>query len=170
MCDAHRSGEGGILMTESVDIVAHLDAGRRVVLVSGRKDWGRPAWLIQTMVGGAWHDGGVTRSSDMLRWLAGPVDADAAAILAALPARVDLRVRGSSMIKRAPGKRARAAELRAAVAVRAAEKRVRIAAPGAGTNRAAAAAAAFLTWRAGQKENASEVRRAIVQQKLATQW
>jgi hypothetical protein len=145
--------DGGAKM-ENGDLIAQLNASWRVVLVD-RKTL-RRAWLLQHMVDGAWCDKAVVRSSEMLRWLvqahAGPVDADAAAILTELPARVDLRVRGSSTIKRAPGKRARAAEMRAAVAARAAEKRVRIAA-GAGTRRAAAAAAAFLTWRA---ENATK--------------
>jgi hypothetical protein len=83
-----------------------INAQWQVVTVEGAQ-WGRGrAWLLQRrMVDGAWHDVGATRSREMLIWLIGPVDDDAAAILGELPLRSDL---GRSPPK-PPGKRARAA-------------------------------------------------------------
>jgi hypothetical protein len=141
-------------MSESVDTAIRINASWRVGVVCGGR-WGKTrAWLIQRMVDGVWHDEACTRSADIVRGVvlgrAGAVDADAAAMLADLPARSDHR--GSSTIA-VRGKKEQAAETRAAAA--AALKRVRTAAPVAGTNRAAAAAA-FLHWRAQQKENAAK--------------
>jgi hypothetical protein len=74
-------------MTSSSNLVAQLNQRWRVVIVSDD----------------AWHDRAAIRTSETLRALvqaqAGRVDADAAAILAALPERVDLRVRGSTALK-----------------------------------------------------------------------
>jgi hypothetical protein len=130
-------------MSEAVDTAIEINATLRVVVVCGGK-WGKTrGWLLQRMVDGAWCDDAIIRSAEMLRWLVQGVDADAAAILTALPARCDFRTAAERVQKRK-----RPATKRAAVA--------RPARPaGAGTNRAAAAAA-FLTWRAEQKENAAK--------------
>jgi hypothetical protein len=77
-----------------IDIVVQVSARWRVVVVSDRDAWRRPAWMLQHMVDDVWHDKAAVRTSEMLRDLvqahAGHVGA-AEAILAALPARVDHR-------------------------------------------------------------------------------
>lgn len=75
------------------DLIA-LNASWRVVLMpaQGRKT---RAWLLQRLAGDAWQGQGPIRSAEMLRWLAagcGPIDEAAAAILAALPDRVDVQI------------------------------------------------------------------------------
>ena len=90
-------------MTSSSNLVAQLNQRWRVVIVSDRVAWRRRAWLLQQLVDDAWHDRAAIRTSETLRALvqaqAGRVDADADAILAALPERVDLRVRRSTALK-----------------------------------------------------------------------
>lgn len=151
-------------MSEAVELIAQINASWRVVVVCGGK-WGPRAWLVEHLIDGAWRGHiAATRSPAMLREMvqawAGHIEADAAAILAALPARAHTRY-GASVVK---GKRAQAAETRAAAA--AALKRVRVEAPAAAETPAAEArpvpaspattrkrsaagttAAAFLRWR-----------------------
>jgi hypothetical protein len=89
-----------------VHLVAQLNDAWRVVIVSDRNAWRRPAWMLQLLVDGAWHDQAAVRASGMLRDIVrarvGRIDASAAKILDALPERVDLRVREST-IAAAPG-------------------------------------------------------------------
>jgi hypothetical protein len=90
----------------SGDLVAQLNANWRVVIVSDRNAWLRPAWMIQHRLDDAWRDQAAVRASGMLRGLvkayAGPVDAAAAKILDALQDRVDLRVPTQKPRRREP--------------------------------------------------------------------
>jgi hypothetical protein len=83
--------------SEAFALVAQINASWRVVRLHDDVDWKRPTWLIQQFVDGAWHWRGAYRSAETLRWMlghhVGPIAPDAAAILAALPARVDLPAR-----------------------------------------------------------------------------
>jgi hypothetical protein len=85
----------------SSNLVAQLNGNWRVVIVSDKNAWRRPAWMLQRLVDDTWRDHAAVRASGMLRDLVkahvGRVDADAAKILAALPERVDLRVRESAI-------------------------------------------------------------------------
>jgi hypothetical protein len=79
----------------SSNLVAQLNERWRIVIVSDRAAWRRPAWMLQQLIDDAWQDHTAVRASGMLRDLvrayAGRVDASAAEILDALPKRVDLR-------------------------------------------------------------------------------
>lgn len=79
------------------DPVAQINADWRVVVVSDRNAWKRPAWMIEHLVDGVWHGRAAVRAAGMLRDMvqayAGRVDAGAAEILAALPERVDQKPR-----------------------------------------------------------------------------
>jgi hypothetical protein len=79
-------------MSEAVELVAQINTEWRVVLIPAQ---GRttPAWSLERLAGDAWQGQGFIRSARMLRWLAagcGPIDEAAAAILEALPPRVDI--------------------------------------------------------------------------------
>lgn len=88
------------------ELVSQLNASWRVVVLSDRDTWRRRAWSLEELVDGVWTCRAAMRTSEGLRALvkryAGHVDGDAAVILAALPERVDLRVREST-IAAAPG-------------------------------------------------------------------
>jgi len=84
-------------MTSSESLAVQVNARWRVVVVSDRVAWRRRAWLLQHMVDDAWRDRAAIRTAEALRALvkahAGRVNAGVPAILAALPARVDIRER-----------------------------------------------------------------------------
>lgn len=85
-------------------LVSQLNSSWRVVVLSDRDTWRRRAWSLEELVENVWTGRAAMRTSEGLRALvkryAGHVDADA--ILAALPARVDLRMRECT-IAAAPG-------------------------------------------------------------------
>jgi hypothetical protein len=141
-------------MSETVTLVAQLSAGWRVLLVANRPGWGRPTWLLQNMVDGAWCDVALTRASGMLREIvlakAGTVDAETAAILRDLPTRCDIREPGSPP---KPKRKKRAAEAKAPVNPPTPEPAVRRMKRDAGGAKRAAVVAAFMQWRS-QKEEA----------------
>lgn len=78
------------------NVIAQLSADWRIVIISGNT-WRRPTWMIQERLDDAWRDKAAIRTREGLRALVqsyvGPVGADAADILAALPERVDLHPR-----------------------------------------------------------------------------
>jgi hypothetical protein len=81
-------------------IVVQLNAHWRVVLLSTNAVWTQKrAWSLQELVNGEWQGRAIIRAAGMLRSLVtawcGDVDGPAAAILAALPARVDLHAEDS---------------------------------------------------------------------------
>ena len=83
-------------MSEAVTIVVQINARWRVIELSDCAAWRRKAWMVQDLADdGAWHNKSAVRSAEMLREMvkawAGPIDADAVAVLAALPARIDHR-------------------------------------------------------------------------------
>jgi hypothetical protein len=79
------------------NLVVQINASLRVVVVSDRNAWKRPAWMIEHLVDGVWHGRAAVRAAGMLRDLvqayAGDVDPAARAILNALPERVDQKPR-----------------------------------------------------------------------------
>jgi hypothetical protein len=89
-------------MTSSESLVVQVNVRWRVVVVSGVA-WRRRAWMLQHLVDDAWHDRAAIRTSEGLRALvrahAGRVDAGAAAILAALPERVDAGINDRRVAK-----------------------------------------------------------------------
>jgi hypothetical protein len=82
-------------MSEAVDIVAQLNASWRIIVALDQVTWRRRSWVLQQLVEDVWCDRAAARTGETLRSIAlaraGSVDADAAAILDALPPRVDLR-------------------------------------------------------------------------------
>ena len=156
-------------------VIAQLNAAWRVTAILAKRMSGKTyrAWQIECLAGDVWESTFVTCSSEMLRWCmgrAGPITDEAAARLAALPARSDIGTEPKvpPMGKREVARRAReaaAAQLRAA-APPAADNRPATAAPPAADNRPAMAAAprpaaarrrasvaaAFLAWRAEREE------------------
>jgi hypothetical protein len=138
-------------MSEAVDIEIQINSDWRIVVVAGGL-WGPRAWLLERLIDGAWCGQiAAIRSSAMLREFVkakvGQVDADAAAQLAALPARIDIRSaeeRAQKLKRVRTKKRSDVCESSTIAATRAgtAEKWT---APGAGAKQAAAA---FMAWRA----------------------
>jgi hypothetical protein len=135
-------------MSETVELIAQLNARWRVLRIEGRPGWGPPCWLIENPGGN--HRGAVFRVSAMLRdYLtsrAGTIHPDAAAILEALPERCDRdRARPPPLRE----KKRRAQVVRPAVVVSTPQPtpqpKKRSTAPTGGRDRLAAK---FLSWRA----------------------
>ncbi|MDH2353483.1 hypothetical protein QCM80_22880 [Bradyrhizobium sp. SSUT112] len=83
-------------MSEAVELLTNLNSDWRVVVLPAAP-WRRSkAWCLQRRVAGDWQGMGIVRSAAMLRELvlgrAGAVAPHAAAVLAALPPRVDVRL------------------------------------------------------------------------------
>jgi len=85
-------------MTTTIEpeLVAQLNASWRVMLLWDGVKWSSRTWRLEKLVDGEWCNCITTRSADMLRWsikgdAVGILDAGVPAILAALPARVDIR-------------------------------------------------------------------------------
>ncbi|MBR0734435.1 hypothetical protein JQ595_37380 [Bradyrhizobium japonicum] len=82
-------------MSKAVELVVELNSDWRVVVLPGAP-WRRSkAWCLQQRVAGDWQGKHIVRSKVMLLNIvlgrAGPVDPLAAAVLEALPPRVDIR-------------------------------------------------------------------------------
>jgi hypothetical protein len=102
-------------MSENVELVAQINAGWRIIVVP-RDGRTQRSWEIQYLRSDGWHGRARTCAASMLAqfvlgW-AGPVDVDAAATIAALPARSNV---GGPRMPRA-GKRQLAADRKAAAA------------------------------------------------------
>ncbi|MGY3082135.1 hypothetical protein ACVWZZ_008543 [Bradyrhizobium sp. LM6.10] len=94
------------------ELVAQLNDRWRVMLLFDGITWSRRTWRVEQLVDDAWCTHTTLRSADMLRWLImgeaiGPVEAAAAAVLAALPPRVNVRAAAKAEpVVRAPVARA----------------------------------------------------------------
>jgi hypothetical protein len=148
-------------MSETVTLIAQINAGWRVLRVAGRPGWGRPAWSLQRMAdGGEWQGVAVVRASHMLREMvrawAGAVDAETAGILNALPQRCDIREPGSPP-KPKPKKKRVAVRRRRSVRTNISPPAAAIIRPWSPEKRAAAAAARAANAAAAEKARVNPV-------------
>jgi hypothetical protein len=77
---------------ETVTLIVQIGEIFRVLRIADRPGWGAPSWSIQRKVDGAWRGEAMFRVSASVREYLGArvaIDADAAAILEALPKRCD---------------------------------------------------------------------------------
>jgi hypothetical protein len=128
-------------VTETVTLICTLNEDWRIVRIADRPGCGPPFWSVERKIAGDWIGQATFRTPGMILWFlhgrVGTIDPDAAAILAALPARChqDPRYRISP-----PKKRPRPLRDPAVVAKR------------------TALASQFLTWRDGKPHNSPVVR------------
>jgi hypothetical protein len=80
-------------VTESVTLICTIGENWRVSRIADRPGWGAPRWLIERKVDSDWRGEATFRVAASLReylqYNCGPIDPEAAAILAPLPARCD---------------------------------------------------------------------------------
>jgi hypothetical protein len=134
------------LRAETVTLICTIGESFRVLRIADRPGWGSPSWSIQRKVDGAWRGEAMFRVSASLRdYLKARVDidADAAAILARLPARSDRDPAYASPPRYQKRLPAVVPTVKATPTKRPAP-----------TGKRAAVAAKFLTWRDGKPAHA----------------
>jgi hypothetical protein len=134
-------------------LIAQLNESWRVLRIAGGPPGcGPPFWSIERKIAGDWIGQATFRTPGMILWFlhgrAGTIDPDAAAILAALPARCDQDPR--YRISPPPKKRPRPLREPAVVATPTEQP--------APTGKRTALASQFLTWRDGKPHNSPVVR------------
>jgi hypothetical protein len=78
---------------ETVTLICALNEDWRIMRIADRPGCGPPFWSVERKIAGDWIGQATFRTPGMILWFlegrAGTIDADAAAILAGLPARCD---------------------------------------------------------------------------------
>jgi hypothetical protein len=150
-------------MSETVTLVAQLNAGWRIVLVTNRHGCGRyPIWSIERLTPeGAWQCEMLHRSSAMLRWYlpnVGTIDEAAQAIIDAMPQFTYRKDKAAAADAQSLRDERRAARLARTAADRVAQRAAKRAAGRAAQRKVAAKVAADAATREGAKARIRKAR------------